>query len=193
MPYADRVVETGIVTGTGNISLKGARASAQRFADKFTAGTGDIPALIVTDTQFEISRCTLIDAETLRRDIVVDSSTGSFIAFGEASVVDVACVVPAADYAGFSTGGSGTAEVRQVTVDFGAGSLAKAFDVTVTGAVMGQQVVASPALDTGVAEDEFEMDPWTVAARVSNTNVVRLLVVGSGTLIGERTINLILG
>lgn len=94
-------------------------------------------------------------------------------------------------------GPAGSVSVSTVTVDFGAsGAQARTFDVALTGAVAGQKVLACVSLDmpAGVAQDELEMDPLTVAASVPSNNLVRLVVGSSGTPVsGQRNINLTLG
>jgi hypothetical protein len=98
----------------------------------------------------------------------------------------------------FGAGGGGSVVIEAVTVDFGAdGALSKTFDVSVTGATVGQKVLASVSLDmpAGVDEDELEMDMITVAGRVSAADTVRLIAASvSGTAVsGQRTINLTVG
>lgn len=90
-----------------------------------------------------------------------------------------------------SAAGGGSVTITQLTVDFVTPSRAAFFDVTLTGAVVGQKVVAAPSLDmpSGVSEDEMEMDPIAVAGRVVATNTVRLLVSSSGVISGQRNIN----
>lgn len=95
-------------------------------------------------------------------------------------------------------GGGGGATVTQREVDFGSpGAAEKFFSVTITGATVGQRVIATPSLDmpSGVDEDELEMDPIVCAARVSDSDTVRLLVAapGGGRISGKRNINITIG
>lgn len=93
-------------------------------------------------------------------------------------------------------GGGGSVTPVQVTVDFGSVPVqSKTFDVAVTGATVGQKVVASASLDmpAGVSEDEIEMDPIFCAARVLSTNTVRLVVASLFQITGQRNVNLVMG
>jgi hypothetical protein len=70
------------------------------------------------------------------------------------------------------------------------------FTAAVSGATVGQKVIATPALDmpAGLDDDELEMDMITCAARVSATNTVRIAVTSLGAPItGQRIINLVIG
>jgi hypothetical protein len=95
-----------------------------------------------------------------------------------------------------ATGGGGGVAPVQATVDFGLGKLEIVADVTVTGATVGQKVVATPSMDmpSGVSEDELEMDMLACAGRVVSTNTVRLTVASlrSG-IVGQRNINVLVG
>jgi hypothetical protein len=92
-------------------------------------------------------------------------------------------------------GGGGLSEM--VTVNFGnLAAKERVFTMTVAGAVMGQRVMATPSLlmPAGVALDELELDPITVAAAVVAANTVKLVVASTrGRIRGQRNINLILG
>jgi hypothetical protein len=82
-----------------------------------------------------------------------------------------------------------------VTVDFGtSGEYVKTFDVTVTGAVTTQRVLAAPSLSmpAGVAQDELEMDPLNCSAVVQAADTVRLIIasVSGARVSGQRNINL---
>lgn len=87
--------------------------------------------------------------------------------------------------------------ISQVTVDFGSTPAnAKAFSVTVSGATVGQKVIAVPSLDmpAGVDDDELEMDMLMCAGRVTAADTVRLIVSSSwGPITGQRNINVVLG
>lgn len=95
---------------------------------------------------------------------------------------------------------SSGASVYTVTVDFGTGLSSyrvRTFNVSLAAAtVVGGPVIATPALDTvaGVSADEFEVDPFVVAARVSSVGVVQLTVASlAGPLSRQRRINILLG
>lgn len=83
----------------------------------------------------------------------------------------------------------------EVTVTFTELRQSAFFDVTVTGAAVGQRVMACASLDmpAGVAEDEIEMDPLTVSGRVVSADTVRLLVAANGPIIGARNVNVMVG
>jgi hypothetical protein len=93
---ADRVKETTTTTGTGTISLAGAVSNFQTFV----AGIGDTNTCYYaivhqTDTQWEVGIGTVTDAspDTLSRDTLIASSTGSAIDF-TAGMKDVFVTIP---------------------------------------------------------------------------------------------------
>lgn len=65
-------------------------------------------------------------------------------------------------------------------------------DVAVPGVTAGQAVVATLSLDmpAGIAPDELEMDPLTVAAHAVGAGVVRVLVTSADPITGKRAINI---
>lgn len=91
----------------------------------------------------------------------------------------------------FEAGGSPT--IAQVVVDFGATPRSSArFAVTVSGATVGQRVVAVASADTN--GDELEMDNLVCAGRVTATNTVELFVSAvPGPVRGQRRINVLVG
>jgi len=111
------------------------------------------------------------------------------------------CVVHGAYQSGPGSGGGGsgggTASVSTVTVDFGTMPVSsKSFVVPVTGAMLGQKVIAVPSLDmpVGVDEDELEMDMLTCAARVMAADSVKLVVASvGGSVSGQRAFNILVG
>jgi hypothetical protein len=97
-----------------------------------------------------------------------------------------------------ASGGGGSFAVTSVTVDFGSVPVSsKAFSVTVTGASVGQKVIASASLDMPgtLSDDELEMDMLACAGRVTATNTVRVIVacVAGSQITGQRNINITLG
>jgi hypothetical protein len=95
-------------------------------------------------------------------------------------------------------GGGGSVSPLTVTISFPAqGATSVTQDVTVSGATIGQKVIASLSLDmpAGVAADELEMDMLYCAGAVIAADTVRLTVSGNGSALisGQRNINLILG
>jgi hypothetical protein len=91
----------------------------------------------------------------------------------------------------------GSVVIDTVEVNFLTAASARFFDAAVSGAQVGQEVIAVPSLvmPVGVQEDELEADPITCAARVSATNTVRILVatVNGAPIKGKRNIKLIRG
>lgn len=83
-----------------------------------------------------------------------------------------------------------------VTVDFGSTpAYSKTFSVTVTGAAVGDKIVATPssALPSGVT-GELELEPLIIAARVTATNTVELVVASpGGPVSGQRDVHVLLG
>lgn len=88
--------------------------------------------------------------------------------------------------------------ITEAIVDFGSiPKFGKYFDVTVSGATIGQKVVAAPSYSTFTANDtdEYNMDPWVVAASVQATDTVRIFVTPTfhfNRLHGQKKINLII-
>ena len=81
--HADRVKETSTTTGTGTYSLAGAVAGFRTFVAGL--GTGNRCTYCVEDgTNWEINEGTITDAapDTLTRDLLLASSTGSAISWG---------------------------------------------------------------------------------------------------------------
>jgi hypothetical protein len=93
----------------------------------------------------------------------------------------------------YTLNASAGATIREVEVDFTAASRGKLFDIAVPGVTAGQKIVATPSLKmpAGVQQDEFEADPFAVAAHVQATDTVRLAVIAlAGPIKGKRNINL---
>ncbi len=89
--------------------------------------------------------------------------------------------------------GIGGGTRTSVVVDFGTTPRrALAADVAVPGVLAGQVVAASPSLDhpDGLSADEYELEPWTVAASAPAVGVVRLILAASGPMAGRRRANL---
>jgi hypothetical protein len=90
-------------------------------------------------------------------------------------------------------GGGGGATITTVEVNFTTAARERFFNIAHAGATVGQKVIATPSLDmpAGVAMDELETDPLTVAAAVVVANQVRLLVASArgGLISGKRNIN----
>lgn len=85
MAIPDRVKETSTTTGTGNITLLGAVTQFQPLSSAFTNGQSGITLCIAdkSGSNWEISKCTLIDSTTISRNTVLSSSNaGSLVNFG---------------------------------------------------------------------------------------------------------------
>lgn len=184
----DRVRETSSSTGTGNFTLAGAAAGFTSFAAVFALNVDTFYYAIVNGTsEWEVGEGTLSAGTTLVRGTVLASSNGgALVSFG-AGAKDVFCTAP----------GVAIPITARVTVDFGTARpspRARFFDVTIRGAQPGMVVTAAAALDmpAGIAADELEMDPITVAGRVVSANTVRLLVSSPGPLSRQRNINVML-
>jgi hypothetical protein len=90
-------------------------------------------------------------------------------------------------------GGGGGITITRVEVDFGSvGTNAKVFDVSVPGVLLGQKILVSVSLEmpAGVAFDEIEMDPLSVAGHAVADDTVRLIVGARDRIIGKRAINI---
>lgn len=77
MPYlADRVQETTSTTGTGAVTLAGAVAGYQTFANGFGTDTRVVQYLIVSGTAWEVGKGTFNGTTGLTRDVIRDNSNG---------------------------------------------------------------------------------------------------------------------
>lgn len=89
---ADRVRDTGSVTGTGNVTLAGnPPAGFQAFATAFAIGTSVWYCIVDNGTgAWEVGQGTLVSALVLSRDAVTNSSNANNpVTFGSATTVDV--------------------------------------------------------------------------------------------------------
>ena len=88
----DRVQETTSTTGTGTLTLSGAVSGFKTFSAQI--GNANTTYYAITDgTDWEVGIGT-VGAGTLSRDTVLDSSTGSAVAFS-AGIKNVFCTYPA--------------------------------------------------------------------------------------------------
>lgn len=115
--FANRVGETTSTTGTGTISLIGAKTGYRTFV----AGVGDgnsCKYLIITNTgAWEIGSGTVTDAgtDTLSRDSVENSTNGDAKVNFSAGTKDVYCIVSASQFSGFSATELSTGTVNATT------------------------------------------------------------------------------
>ena len=123
--YGDRVGETTTTTGTGTISLAGAKTGYVTFNSIYDS-TDTVSYLIQTSdgTQWEIGKGTFTDAatDTLSRDTVeASSNSGAKVVFS-AGTKSVYNIVSATDFNSFGSGGTDdqtAAEVPVTTTSFG--------------------------------------------------------------------------
>lgn len=86
---ADRVQETTVTTGTGNITLAGAATGYQSFNTAFSTGVPFDYCIVAVDGsgnptgQWEVGTGHLSGSTTLVRDVVWSSSTGATGAGGQ--------------------------------------------------------------------------------------------------------------
>ncbi len=94
-------------------------------------------------------------------------------------------------------GGGGTAEIVQVTVDFGATPVrAGTFVVAVPGALVTNEVMVSQTFiaATGRSRDENEMDALTCRGYVSSSGQVTIHVTADpGPVVGEYVLAVLVG
>ncbi len=96
MLYADRVYETGTVTGTGAVTLTGAVAGYQDFSTAFS--NGDRVSYTIWNSGSEWETGTGIftsSGTTLSREIVFASSNGGALVNFSAGTKQVWCDLPA--------------------------------------------------------------------------------------------------
>lgn len=154
---ANRVAETTATTGTGTLSLAGAKSGYQTFVAG--CGSGNTCTYLITDgTDWEIGTGTVTDAspDTLSRDSVEDSSNnGEKVNWGAGSK-DVHNVLTAATISSFSgpwgsatektiaSGAVSIAAPGYYTVDT-EGDTASDDLTTITGLTAGDEVLLTPA------------------------------------------------
>lgn len=84
MASGDRIKETTTSTGTGNLTLLGAAATFRPLGSFFAPAQSGITLGIANEswTEWEISKCTYINATTISRDTVISSSnSGALVNF----------------------------------------------------------------------------------------------------------------
>lgn len=82
MPVFDRVKETTVTTGTGDITLAGAVSNFQRFSDVFSVGDTTFYSIVSDDTGWETGVGTYSALNTLSRGTVLESSnSGNKVSF----------------------------------------------------------------------------------------------------------------
>jgi hypothetical protein len=101
MAYPDRVKETSASTGTSNLTLSGAVTQFRALSAAFTNGQSGITLCIADQSgaNWEVSSCTLVNANTISRDVVYSSSNGDALVNFAAGTKDVFYTLSAADIA----------------------------------------------------------------------------------------------
>ena len=74
---ADRVKETSVTTGTGNLTLAGAVTNFNTFSSQFEIDDSFIGWIVSDSGQWEVSVCHLSASTTLVRDQVISNSSGT--------------------------------------------------------------------------------------------------------------------
>ena len=94
--YFDRVAETTISVGTGNLTLMGAISGYRRFYDIAGLNT---PFYYVIENlangEFEVGEGLLVDATTLARNVIHTSSNNNNLVAFQAGTKTVFCDIPA--------------------------------------------------------------------------------------------------
>jgi len=92
MPYiADRVVETTTTTGTGSLTLAGAKAGYRSFATAFGSASLNVCYAITDGTDWEVGIGTFNGTTTLTRGKVESSSNAGALVNWSAGSKDVWC------------------------------------------------------------------------------------------------------
>ena len=168
---ADRVREGTNTAGTGTVTLTGAVTGFASFADQI--GNGNTTYYTITDgTNWEVGVGTY-NANTLSRDTVLDSSTGSLINFA-AGFKDVFVTLPAEKVASTDT--------------LGTMSTQNADAVAITGGTINGTTVGATTASTGkftTLESTGTASLGTASAQymqvVGDANYPALKAAGSGT------------
>jgi hypothetical protein len=101
----DRVLETSVTTGTGTITLAGAVTDYQGFTSAIGAGNTTYYTITNPNTgEWEVGLGT-VGTNTLTRDTVLSSSTGSKVSFTEGTK-NVFCDYPASKAVAFDANGN---------------------------------------------------------------------------------------
>lgn len=104
---ADRIKETSTTTGTGTVTLLGAVAQFQAFADVYPLGTRVSYAIVgQSGTEWETGIGTLLTTSTFSRDRVRESSNADALVTFSAGTKDVFATLSAPDVRAGSRGRS---------------------------------------------------------------------------------------
>ena len=111
MRYHDRIKQTSVTTGTGNMVLSGSLTGFQDFADRYREGERLI-CCFEKDDEWEVSICTFLKATTtLQRDTVLQSSNSDAKTNFSAGTTEIFVTYPA------SGAGLPYDTVEKITVD----------------------------------------------------------------------------
>jgi hypothetical protein len=100
----DRVRESSIITGTGDIALAGAAGGYQRFADVMSVGDTTYYAIVAPGSAWESGLATYTGVNTLARTTVFSSSNGGAAVNFAAGSKDVFITQPAKKAQSFESG-----------------------------------------------------------------------------------------
>lgn len=90
MSYNNRVKETTASTGTGNIALFGAVSQFVSFSSRYALGDAIKYSLVgATGSEWEVGQGHLLDATTLVRDVVEQSSNADALVNFSAGIKDI--------------------------------------------------------------------------------------------------------
>lgn len=108
MASADRIKETTTSTGIGNLTLLGAMTGFKPLSSFFTPAQSGITLLFVnpSNTEWELSKCTYINATEVSRDTVISSSNNDALVNFSAGTKTVLHTLSANDAAKFFTNNS---------------------------------------------------------------------------------------
>lgn len=104
--YADRVFETTTSTGTGALTLAGAKPGYRTFLAAFGAGGACYYCIAAASGEWEVGSGSISGGGVLTRSSVHSSSTGSLVNFGSGEK-NVFCAIPSIALAGVLRDGSG--------------------------------------------------------------------------------------
>ena len=170
---------TGMVTLFNNSVANAALADmpTARLKGRTSAGTGDPEDLTAAEAT------ALLNTFTAALKGLVPASGGGVSAFLRAD-------------GSWSAPAGGGAVISQITLDFGAAPVwSKTFDAPLSGAAIGQKVMASPsaAMPGVLSSDELEMDGLAAFATVIAPNSARIIASANpGPVSGQRNFNLTL-
>lgn len=202
MASADRIKETTTSTGTGNLTLLGAATGFKTLGSFFTPAQTGITLAITSasGTEWEISKCTYIDATHVSRDTVIASSNADALVNFSAGTKNVFYTLSADDAAKLAGALSASATTianqatskllivesgvpKQITVnDFLASVGQTVGSLTAAGALAGSNIITI-SQDGGATEVRTTLT--ALAAYVASTLTTATAVTMSGPTAGN--------